>query len=89
VVREAIPMLEQGRLTALVSEPGIIMGRLIVQYAVRKLDGKELPDMVQPQGAPYPYVLVPTDVITTENVATYPFEVYELPPRDWSIEAVQ
>jgi ribose transport system substrate-binding protein len=88
-VREAIPMLKQGRLMTIVSEPGIIMGRLIVQIAIRQLDGKPMPKMDQPTGAPYPYVLVPTATITPENVDSYPFETYEIPPASFSINAVQ
>jgi ribose transport system substrate-binding protein len=88
VVREAIPMIENGRLIAVVSEPGIVIGRLIVQYAVRKLDGKPMPNLVS-EGSPYPNVIVPTTLITPENTRTYPFDLWEFPPKDWSIQAFQ
>lgn len=89
IVREAIPMIKDGRLAAVASEPGILMGRLIVQYAIRDHEGKELPNMNKDGSLPYPHVLVPSVVITPANADTYPFEEYDLPPRDWSITSAQ
>jgi len=88
IVREAIPMIEDGRFLAVASEPGILMGRLLVQYAIRDYEGKPL-DLKKDDSLPYPYVLTPPVVITPENVKTFPFEIYELPPKDWSISAMQ
>lgn len=87
LVREAIPMIEDGRLVAVVSEPGIVMGRLIVQYAIRKLEGQEMPNLVT--GGLYPNVIVPNTLITPENAQTYPYDLWEIPPKSWSIEALQ
>jgi ribose transport system substrate-binding protein len=89
VVREAIPMVKDGRLVGLVSEPGIVMGRLIVQYAIRKAEGLPTPNLDPVEGLKYPAVMVPTELITQENADHYPFELYELPPADWSIAAFQ
>lgn len=89
IVREAIPMIKDGRLAAVASEPGILIGRLIVQYAIREHEGKELPHMVKDDALPYPNAIVPSPVITPENVDTYPFEVYDLPPQGWSITSAQ
>jgi ribose transport system substrate-binding protein len=88
VVREAIPMIESGRLVAVVSEPGIVIGRLIVQYAIRKLEGQEMPNLVT-EGSPYPNVIVPTTLITPDNTQTYPFDLWEIPPKEWSVQAFQ
>lgn len=88
VVREAIPLIKEGRILATVSEPGILMGRVLVQYAIRRLEGKPLPNLTE-GGVPYPYTLIPVSLITAENVDGYPFDLYELPPEDWSIEALQ
>ncbi|MEA2780137.1 MAG: ribose transport system substrate-binding protein [Rhodospirillaceae bacterium] len=87
-VREAIPMLKDGRILAICSEAGIIMGRLIVQYAIRENEGLPMPNL-EKAGTPYPALMVPVTLITPENVDHYPFDVYELPPQDWSIKAVQ
>lgn len=89
VVREAIPMIKDGRFLGVVSEPGIIMGRLIVQYAIRDHEGKEMPRLNKDDALPYPYVLTPPVLITPENADTHPYDIYEIPPADWSIKALQ
>lgn len=88
-VNEVIPMIEDGRVLALASEPGIIMGRMIVQYAIRQHEGLPMPGMDQATGTAYPALMIPITMITPETVATYPFDLYEIPPADWSIEALQ
>lgn len=88
IVREAIPMIRDGRILAVTSEPGILMGRLLVQYAIRDHEGKAL-NLKKDDSLPYPYALTPPVVITPENVDTFPFEIYELPPKDWSISALR
>src|SRR5690606_10047313 len=89
IVREAIPMIQDGRFLAVASEPGILMGRLLVQYAIRDHEGKPMDGLKRDDALPYPYVLTPPVTITPDNVNTFPFEVYELPPKGWSITAVQ
>jgi ribose transport system substrate-binding protein len=89
MVKEAVPLLEDGQLLGVVSEPGIIMGRLIVQYAIRDHEGKPMPKMIRDKASPYPYVLTPPTLITPENVKTFPLNVYEIPPADFRIDAVQ
>lgn len=89
IVREAIPMIKDGRLLAVASEPGILMGRLLVQYAIRDHEGKDLPGLKKDSALPYPYLLTPSVVITPENASTYPYEEYDLPPKDWSITSLQ
>ncbi|CAN7660550.1 substrate-binding domain-containing protein [Caballeronia sp. LjRoot34] len=91
MVREAAPLLKDGQILAVVSEPGIIMGRLIVQYAIREMEGKPMPNL-QPasaQGLAYPHFDVPSRLITRENVDSHPFNIYEIPPADWQMPAVQ
>lgn len=89
VVKEAIPMIKDGRILAVVSEPGIIMGRLIVQYAIREMEGKPMPNLHTDKSLPYPYVLTPPVLITPTNVDRHPFNIYEIPPQDWRIDAMQ
>ena len=88
IVREAIPLIQDGRILAAASEPGIIMGRLVVQYAIREREKLPTPAL-KVTGSPYPTVLVPTTLITQSNVKTYPFDLYEIPPKAWSIQALQ
>ncbi|MDX3895826.1 substrate-binding domain-containing protein [Pusillimonas sp.] len=89
IVREAIPMIQDGRFLAVTSEPGILMGRLLVQYAIRDHEGKNMENLKKDDALPYPYALTPPVVVTPENVDSFPFEVYELPPKGWSITALQ
>jgi ribose transport system substrate-binding protein len=89
VVKAAIPLLIDGRMLAVVSEPAIIMGRMIVQYAIRDADGKPAPHFIQPKGALYPYVLTPATLITAANAASFPLDVYEIPPADFKLDALQ
>lgn len=89
MVREAVPMIKDGRMLGVVSEPGIIMGRLIVQYAIRSAEGKPLPNLAPPDSArPYPHYDVPITLIQRNNVDTHPFEVFEIPPASWRMSAV-
>jgi ribose transport system substrate-binding protein len=91
MVREAAPMIKDGRFLAVVSEPGIIMGRMIVQYAIRAEAGQPLPNLVPPSqgGLAYPHYNVPSTLITKSNLDTHSFETYEIPPKGWQMPAVQ
>ena len=63
MVRSAAPMIKDGRLLAVVSEPGIIMGRLIVQYAIRSMENKPMPNLSPPgtNGLNYVHFNVPKE----------------------------
>jgi ribose transport system substrate-binding protein len=89
VVREAIPMIKDGRILAVVSEPGIIMGRLVVQYAIRQMEGKPMPKMNRDSSLPYPYALTPPTLVRSTNADAFPFHIYEIPPKDFRIDAIQ
>lgn len=90
MVKEAIPMVKDGRLLAVVSEPGIIMGRLIVQYAIRQLEGKPTPKLSAPdKSSPYAYFNVPPEMIRPDNVDKHPYHIYEIPPADWRLPVKQ
>ncbi|KGT95520.1 sugar ABC transporter substrate-binding protein [Erwinia typographi] len=91
MVKRAVPMVEEGKMLAVVSEPGIIMGRLIVQYAIRAMDNKPLPNLAPAgtDGLSYPHFNVPNKVLDKSNVDTHPFETYEIAPADWKVPAMQ
>ncbi|MBL7251097.1 substrate-binding domain-containing protein [Alloalcanivorax marinus] len=91
MVRQAVPMIKDGRMLAVVSEPGIIMGRLIVQYAIREMENKPLPNLeaASEDGLGYPHFNVPPTLITPKNVDTHPFQIYEIPPKSWKVPALQ
>ena len=88
IVREAIPQIEDGRILAAASEPGIIIGRLVVQYAIRAREKLPMPNMTT-VGSPYPLLMTPTVMITSANAKTYPFDSYEIPPKTWSTQALR
>lgn len=91
MVKRAVPMIEDGKMLAVVSEPGIIMGRLIVQYAIRAMEGKPLPNLAPAgtDGLNYAHYNVPNKVLDKSNVATHPFETYEIAPAAWKVPAMQ
>lgn len=89
VVNEVIPMVEDGRVLAVVSEPGIIMGRLIVQYAIRQREKLPMPNLDKATGTNYPALMVPTAMVDSKNARTYPLALYEIPPKEWSIDAMR
>lgn len=88
LVREVLPMIERGEMLAVGSEPGIIMGRLIVQYAIRKKEGLPMEGLTSEGGA-YPAFMVPVTMITKENVGTYPYDLYEFVPKEWSFTSAK
>lgn len=86
MVKEEEQMIRDGRMLAVVSEPGIVMGRLIVQYAIRQNEGLPMPSLTEPtQSVPYPHYNVPIVMVTKENVDTHPYDLYEYPPKDWRV----
>jgi len=87
IVKEAIPDLKDGRLLAVASEPGILIGRLVVQYAIRQHEGLPMPRIAKQAGLPYPEMDVPLTIINKETAKTYPFTDYDIVPAGWSIGA--
>lgn len=86
MVKEAIPMIKDGRFLAVVSEPGIIMGRLLVQFAARQFSGKPVSELkVADASSPYPYFNVPPVLIKPANVDQHAYEIYEIPPASWKL----
>ena len=86
MVKEAIPMVNDGRFLAVVSEPGIIMGRLAVQFATRQLAGAKVTELKAPdKSSLYPYFNVPPELITPVNANSHPYHIYEIPPESWKL----
>ncbi|CCJ49848.1 substrate-binding domain-containing protein [Bordetella parapertussis] len=90
MVKENEAMIREGRLLAVASEPGVIMGRLIVQYAIREHEGLPMPPLDKPtRSVPYPHFNVPITVVDKSNVDTHPYAFYDYPPQGWSIETAR
>ena len=90
MVKEAIPMVKDGRFLAVVSEPGIVMGRLAVQFAARQLAGQPASDLKPADASsPYPYFNVPPELIKAANVDKHPYHIFEIPPENWKLPVVR
>ncbi|MGQ9366863.1 substrate-binding domain-containing protein [Azospirillum sp. ST 5-10] len=89
VVPKIFPMLEDGTLLGESTEPSILMGRLMVQYAIRKADGLDMPNLTEVKSSPYPTLVIPQQVLTKETAPHYPYQLTDVPPADWSIDAFQ
>jgi ribose transport system substrate-binding protein len=89
IMRGIFPALDDGTLLAVNAEPSILVGRLIVQYAIRQKLGMPTPRIEQNPDFEYPMIIMPTEFLTKDNYKTYPWEQTDVPPEDWSIEAFQ
>ena len=90
MVKEAVPLVKDGRLLAVVSEPGIIMGRLAVQVAAQQFAGRTTAKLKGPDASSgYPYFNVPPVMITSGNVDTFSYETFEIPPADWKLPTIR
>jgi len=89
IVRGIFPLLEDGTLLGDNTEPAILMGRLMVQYSIRRKLGLPTPLITKSPDLLYPAVITPTRIITKENYKGYPWEETDVPPADWSIDAFQ
>jgi ribose transport system substrate-binding protein len=89
LIRESFPLLANGDLLGDSTEPSILLGRLMVQYAIRKAEGLPLPHLSKVAMSPYPTLVVPAKVLTKETAPTYPYQLTDIPPKDWSIQAFQ
>jgi ribose transport system substrate-binding protein len=85
VIRGAIPLIKDGKFLVVVSEPAVLMGRLLVQYAIRKAEKLPMPNLRDFGDLPYRSVVATPKLITVQNAAAYPYELYDLPPENWSI----
>ena len=84
---QGLEELKSGRFLTVISEPGILIGRLIVQYAIRKSEDMPLPNLMS--SSPYPTIVVPNLAISQAMATSYNDTFYDVPPKSWSIEAFQ
>lgn len=74
---------------AATSEPGILIGRLLVQFAIRQNEGLNMPNIGELAGFAYPVYVVPPAIFSKETMAGHPAEIYDLPPENWNLKAIQ
>ena len=76
-------LIEDGVIELVASEPSVVFGRAAVQYALRALNGDDLPN-TRKDILPYPAVFVPNAEITAENIGSYDLYLADLPPKGWT-----
>ncbi len=85
VTTKTVDLMKEGRVAMIVSEPGVLIGRELVQYTTRLLNGDELPNL-QPSGTiPYRQVMVPIYQLTPANIGGYALDKYDQPPSGWQV----
>lgn len=88
--KRAVDEIEKGNiLLGSTTEPGILIGRLLVQYAIRQNEGIELKGVNKLADYQYPVMVVPAFVFSRETMAQHPSEVYDIPPEGWNLNALQ
>ena len=80
--RDGLAALAAGRIAMAVSVPGVLIGRLAVQYAVRVVEDRSLPGAERGAYA-YPSVFAPHVSLTRDLLRDYDFASYDLAPEGW------
>jgi ribose transport system substrate-binding protein len=88
LTRRTIPLLKDGAIELVVSEPPIVFGRAGLQYTVRLLNGDQLPHTI-PGIMPFPVAMVPNFSLTPVNIGSYDVNKYDLPPEGWTPPQLQ
>lgn len=89
VTSKTVELMKEGHISMVVSEPGILIGRSLIQYTTRLLNGDELPNLVDGGPIPYKQFLIPLYELTNDNVGGYQLTVYDQPPPGWQVPASQ
>ena len=85
---EYFPALDDGTLLGVNAEPSILVGRLLVQYAIRQKLGMPTPLIKQDPNLNIRWSSS-RPVSYQGELQVYPWEQTDVPPADWSIEAFQ
>jgi ribose transport system substrate-binding protein len=89
VTSKTVELMKEGRISMVISEPGILIGRSLIQYTTRLLNGDALPNLVDGGPIPYKQFLIPLYELTNDNVGGYELTVYDQPPSGWQVPASQ
>ncbi|SLN72186.1 substrate-binding domain-containing protein [Oceanibacterium hippocampi] len=84
-----VELMEKGLIDMVVSEPGILIGRVNLQYAIRALNGDDLPHLAQDGDLPYLSYNLPPRTVSRDNLSSYNLDWYDMPPSDWDVPASQ
>ncbi|MEB3360005.1 MAG: substrate-binding domain-containing protein [Synechococcales bacterium] len=83
VTAKTVDLMEDGHIAMVVSEPGVLIGRSLVQYTTRLLNGDELPNLAEGGPIPYPQFLIPMFELTPDKLPDYDLTHYDQPPAGW------
>ncbi len=89
ITSKSLDLLRSGNIAMVISEPGILIGRLALENTVRLLDHQPLAPMVAKKPVPYPQLLVPLYPVTADQLNVYDVTKYDRPPPQWSPSAIQ
>jgi ribose transport system substrate-binding protein len=89
ITSKSLDLMRSGNIAMVVSEPGILIGRLAVENTVRLLDHQRLDQMVDKKPVPYPQLLVPLYPVTAAQLNIYDVSKYDRPPPQWSPTVIQ
>lgn len=83
VTAKTVDLMKDGHIAMVVSEPGILIGRSLIQYTVRSLNGDALPNLKSGGPIPYPQFLIPMFELTSDKLTSYDLTNYDQPPSGW------
>ena len=89
ITSKSLDLMRSGNIAMVISEPGILIGRLALENTVRLLDHQPLAPMVDKKPVLYPQLLVPLYPITADQLNIYDVTKYDRPPPQWSPSATQ
>ncbi|NJP08991.1 MAG: sugar ABC transporter substrate-binding protein [Leptolyngbyaceae cyanobacterium RU_5_1] len=83
VTAKTVELIDQGHIAMVVSEPGILIGRSLMQYSARLLNGDDLPNLKPGAPIPYSQFLIPMYELTKDKLPNYNLTRYDQPPAGW------
>jgi ribose transport system substrate-binding protein len=83
VTAKTVDLIKDGHIAMVVSEPGILIGRSLVQYTIRLLNGDPMPNLKKGDPIPYPQFLIPMFELTADKLPSYNLSTYDQPPTGW------
>jgi ABC-type sugar transport system substrate-binding protein len=88
ITAKSLDLMRSGSIAMVVSEPGILIGRLALEDTVRLLNHQDVSGLVTKAPVPYPQLLVPLYALTKDQLDTYDVSKYDRPPPQWSPSAM-
>lgn len=84
-----VDLMKEGLIDMVVSEPGILIGRMNLQYAIRLLNGDDLPNLAKDGDLPYLSYNLPPRTVSRDELSSYNLGWYDIPPAGWNVPLSQ